>query len=139
MGGFLGGSSKSSSSSSSEVNDRRIAGDNGSIIVTEGAQLDFLSDDAFKEALNFANAESTDNRSLLSDVIAIAFDSANENASNAFSTISEAQGQAFSQTNSALEAQRSEGLQGFKQFLVAGVAVAAITAGAVVLRGKKIL
>lgn len=132
----MGGKSKSSTSQSSAVTDNRIAAGDSSIIATGNAQVDFLSDEALEEVLSYAGDEGDGSRDLVETVVTKAFESFVTTQNRAFDTTLASQGKAFEQTNSALEAQRSEGLQGFKQFLVAGVSVAALVAAAYVMKGK---
>lgn len=132
----MGGKSKSSTSTASTVEDRRIAADNGAIVITEGAQVDFLSDDALSEVLDFAGEAGTKSYNLVESVVTKALNTFVTTQGRAFDSALDSTAKAYGQTALALEAQRSEGLQGFKQFLIAGVGIAALVSAAYVFKGK---
>ena len=120
----MGGKSKSSSSTATTV----VDGGSTNINASGNASIDFLSDEALKEVLTFASGEGQGSRDLVGDVISGALETFVVQQQRGYQAVTDT---AFQ----AIESQKSEGAQTFKQFLFAGVAVAGIAAAAYVFKG----
>ncbi len=119
----MGGKSKASSSNTttSTVTDNRVAGEN-SIIATQGAVINYLSDDVVEMSYDFAEGAFSEAGGLIEK----AFEAILAGNKAAYDQIGKSTSSAFEQSATALASQRSEEFQGLKELLstVSVVAVA---------------